>query len=153
MKYDLEDGPLSSGLDSRATETACFDGFLFGFLRKRLSIDCRDFSFSFWFPLVEEAQQIAVVQTPCLSCFRSDNHRWKNQMPTPSVSCTLDFQIKHVRAFLVYSCQHMIFTSMKRWALLGLSKADCWFQRNRQKLTWRTIFHILQSGYWYSVFN
>ena len=87
------------------------------------------------------------------SGFRSDNHRWKNQMPTPSVSCTLDFQIKHVRAFLVYSCQHMIFTSMKRWALLGLSKADCWFQRNRQKLTWRTIFHILQSGYWYSVFN
>ena len=66
MKYDLEDSPLSSGLDSRATETACFDGFLFGFLRKRLSIDCRDFSFSFWFPLVEKAQQIAVVQTPCL---------------------------------------------------------------------------------------
>ena len=41
--------------------------------------------------------------------FRSDNHRWKNQMPTPSVSCTLDFQIEHVRAFLVYSCQHVIF--------------------------------------------
>ena len=66
MKYDLEDGLVSSGLDSRATETACFDGFLFGFLRKRLSIDCRDFSFWFWFPLVEKAQQIAVVQTPCL---------------------------------------------------------------------------------------
>ena len=66
MKYDLEGGPLSSGIDSRATETACFDGFLFGFLRKRLSIDCRDFSFSFWCPLVEKAQQIAVAQTPCL---------------------------------------------------------------------------------------
>ena len=26
--------------------------------------------------------------------FRSDNHRWKNQMPTPSVSCTLDFPCK-----------------------------------------------------------
>ena len=65
MKYDLRDGPLSSGLDSRATETACFDGFLFGCLRKRLSIDCRDFSFSSWCPLVEKAQQIAVAQTPC----------------------------------------------------------------------------------------
>ena len=66
MKYDLEDGPLSSGLDSRATKTACFDGFLFGCLRKRLSIDCGDFSFSSWCPLVEKAQQIAVAQTPCL---------------------------------------------------------------------------------------
>ena len=65
MKYDLEDGPLSSGLDSRATKTACFDGFLFGCLRKRLSIDCGDFSFSSWCPLVEKAQQIAVAQTPC----------------------------------------------------------------------------------------
>ena len=65
MKYDLEGGSLSSGLDSRATETACFDGFLFGCLRKRLSIDCRDFSFSSWCPLVEKAQQTAVAQTPC----------------------------------------------------------------------------------------
>ena len=65
MKYDLEDSYLSSGIYWRATETARFDGFLFSVLRKRLSIDCGDFSISFWHPLVEKAQQIAVAQTPC----------------------------------------------------------------------------------------
>ena len=81
--------------------------------------------------------------------FRSDNHRWKNQMPTPSVSCTLDFQIEHVRA-------HFLFIPANaRWKdeELSLFSTDCWFQRNHQKLTWRMMFHILQSGYWYSVFN
>ena len=65
MKYDLEDGNLSSGKYSRATETGCFDGILFSFLRKRLSIDRGDFSILFWRPLVEKVQQIAVAQTPC----------------------------------------------------------------------------------------
>ena len=32
------------------------------------------------------------------------------------------------------------------WAIIG-------FKWNHQKLTWRKIFHVLQSGYWYSVFN
>ena len=68
VKYDLEDCYLSSGLYSRATETACFEGFLFSVLRKRLSIDCGDFSFLFWCPLVEKALQGAVAQSPC---FRS----------------------------------------------------------------------------------
>ena len=65
MKYDLGDCFLSSGLYSRATETACLDGVLFSVLRKRLSIDCGDFLFLFWCPLVEKAQQIAVAQTKC----------------------------------------------------------------------------------------
>ena len=34
-------------------------------LERDWSIDCRDFSFSSWCPLVEKAQQIAVAQTPC----------------------------------------------------------------------------------------
>ena len=65
MKYDLGGGSLSSGNYSTATETACFDGVLFSVLRKRLSIVCGDFSFSFWCSLVEKAQQIAVAQTTC----------------------------------------------------------------------------------------
>ena len=65
MKYDLGDCFLSSGNYSTATETACFDGVLFTALRKRLSIVCGDFSLSFWRPLVEKAQQIAVAQTTC----------------------------------------------------------------------------------------
>ena len=63
MKYDLGDCLLSSGVCSTATEPACFDGVLFTVLRKRLSIVCGDFSFSFWCSLVEKAQQIAVAQT------------------------------------------------------------------------------------------
>ena len=65
VKYDLGDGCLSSGCQSRATEKACFDGVLFTVLRKRLSIVCGEFSFSFWRPLVEKAQPIAVAQTTC----------------------------------------------------------------------------------------
>ena len=114
MKYDLEDGPLSSGIDSRATETACFGGFLFGCLRKRLSIDCRDCLFSFWCPLVVKPSRLLLHKLHAWG-FRSDNHRWKNQMPTPSVSCTLEFQIELVRAFLVYSCQR----EMKRWGIIS----------------------------------
>ena len=115
MKYDLEDGPLSSGLDSRATETACFDGFLFGFLRKRLSIDCRDFSFSFWFPLVEKAQQIAVVQTPCLRF-----QIWQPQVEKSDANaiCIMYSRFPNracARAFLVYSCQR----EMKRWGIIS----------------------------------
>jgi len=76
VKYDLEGGHPSSGSQSRATKPACFDGIRFSLLRKTLSIDCGDFSFLFWCPLVEKAQQIAAAQTPT-SSFRSDNHRWK----------------------------------------------------------------------------
>ena len=65
MKYDLGGCFLSSGVYSRATEKACFDGVLFTVLRKRLSIVCGDFSFLLWCPLVEKAQQIAVAQTTC----------------------------------------------------------------------------------------
>ena len=66
MKYDLEVGPLGSGTSSSATETAYFEGVLFSLLRQRLSIECGDFSFSVWCPLVEADQQTAAAQTLCL---------------------------------------------------------------------------------------
>ena len=65
VKYDLGGCCLCSGFQSRATEKACFDGVLFTALGKRLSIVAGDFSLSFWCPLGEKAQQIAVAQTTC----------------------------------------------------------------------------------------
>ena len=152
MKYDLEDGPLSSGLDSRATEAACFDGFLFGFLRKRLSIDCGDFSFLLWCPLLEKAQQSAVAQTPCLRF-----QIWQPQVEKSDANaiCIMYSRFPN-QACARISCLFLptrdFHLDKKRWGIISFS-TNCWFQRNHQKLTWRMMFHILQSGYWYSVFN
>ena len=46
------------GYTRGATKTSCIDGFLFGPLRKAVSIDCGDFSFLCQFSSLEKAQQL-----------------------------------------------------------------------------------------------
>ena len=51
------------------------------------------FHFRFGAPWLKKPRRLLLHKLHAWG-FRSDNHRWKNQMPTPSVSCTLDFQCK-----------------------------------------------------------
>jgi hypothetical protein len=97
VKYDLGDCFLSSGNYSTATETACFDGVLFSVLRKRLSIDGGDFSFSFCCHLVEKAQQMAVAQTTC--CRFQIQSSEQIEKSDANAICVLSF----VRAFFCFS--------------------------------------------------
>ena len=159
MKYDLEVGHQSSGIYSRATKTACFGGFLFSFLTKTLSIDCGDFHFRFGSPWLKKPSRLLLHKLHAQG-FRSNNRsRWKNQMPTPSVSCFVYSRFP-IQTCVRISCLFLptrgfhLDEWMRNYHILRRShQRGYWFQRNLQKLTRRLIFHILQSGYWYSVFN
>ena len=105
VKYDLDGGPLSSGTHSRATEAACFDGFLFGLLRRRLSIDCRNFFIFVLVPLGWKGPADCCCTNSMLevSDLTTTGGKIGCQRHLYHVLCTLDSQNKHVRAFLVYS--------------------------------------------------
>jgi hypothetical protein len=76
-----------------------------------VSIDCGDYSFLIRFPLVEKAQQLLLHKLHAwgFSDLTTTGGKIRCQRHLYHVLCTLDFQIKHVRAFLVQSCQHAIF--------------------------------------------
>ena len=99
VKSDLD------GYTQKATETAYFDGFLFGSLRKTVSIDYGDFSVLISFPLVEKAQQLLLHKLHALgfSDLTTTSGKIRCQRHLYSALCTLVFQIRHVRAFLVLS--------------------------------------------------
>ena len=93
------------GCSRGATKTSCVDGFLFGPLRKTVSIDCGDFSFLCQFPSLEKAQQLLLHNLHAwgFSDLTTTGGKIRCQRHLYSALCTLVFQIRHVRAFLVLS--------------------------------------------------
>ena len=95
------------GLQSqpRAIKTSCFDGILSSLLRETVSIGCGDFSFLIRFPLVEKAQQLLLHKLHAwgFSDLTATSGKIRCQRHLYSALCTLVFQIRHVRAFLVLS--------------------------------------------------
>ena len=96
---------LSGRIWARAIRTSCFDGILSSLLRETVSIGCGDFSFLIRFPLVEKAQQLLLHKLHAwgFSDLTATSGKIRCQRHLYSALCTLVFQIRHVRAFLVLS--------------------------------------------------